>query len=89
LPHLTVRAQQWRQFSRIYIGSHVTPRVAAGLRNAPLQPQPQHTQRHVGLEAMHRPVRDLAHTQPTCEQAPGLLNALQLLITQRQIGRAQ
>jgi hypothetical protein len=89
LPHLTVRAHQWRPFSLISIGSHVAPRVAAGLRNDPLQHQPQHTQRYVSMEAMHRPVIDRAHTQPIFERAPGLLNALQLLVTQRQICRAQ
>jgi hypothetical protein len=44
---------------------------------------------HVGMDAMHRPVRVWAHTQPTFERAPGLLEALQWLVTQRQIGRAR
>jgi hypothetical protein len=44
---------------------------------------------HVGMDAMHRPVRAWPHTQLTFERAPGLLEALQLLVTQRQIGRAR
>lgn len=74
MPNLAARAQPLRQFSLISIGSNVVPRVAAGLLHDPLQPQPQHTQRHVGMVAMHRPVRDRAHTQPTFERASGLLN---------------
>jgi hypothetical protein len=88
VPHLTVRAHQWRQWSLLSIGSNVASRVAAGLLHDPRQPQPQHTQRHVGMEAMHRPVLDRAHTQPTVERAPGLLNAWQWLVTQRQLCRA-
>jgi len=43
----------------------------------------------VDMDAMHHPVRVWAHTQPTFERVPGLLEALQWLVTQRQIGRAR
>ena len=55
-------------------------------------PAPATTPAHampLGMDAMHRPVRDRVHTQPTFERAPGLLEALQLLVTQPQIGWAQ
>src|SRR2546430_17538016 len=41
------------------------------------------------MDAMDRPVKDRAHTQSALERAPCLLDALQLLVPQRHIDRAQ
>jgi hypothetical protein len=65
---------------------HVLPQVCSMPRSSH---NPSTRYHHVGMDVMHRPERDWAHTQPTFGRAPGLLEALQLLVTQRQIGRAQ
>ena len=65
---------------------HVLPQACSMPRS---RHNPSTRYHHVGMDAMHRLVRDRAHTQPTFERAPGLLEALQWLVTQRQIGWAQ
>jgi hypothetical protein len=89
LPHLPVRAQPWRQCSLVHIRSEVAPRVTPGLRHDPLASQRQHPQRHLGMKARPRPVRDRAQTQPTCACAPRLLDALPWLVAHGPIGRGQ
>src|SRR5262245_40090503 len=85
LPHLPVRAQQLRQFYLCQIGADVPPGIATGLLNDPFESQGQHTQSHMGVDAMHRPVIDRPYPQAALEGAPGLFDPLQLLVSQRQI----
>jgi hypothetical protein len=89
LPHLPVRAQPWRP---LYLGqsrAEVAPRVTPGLLHDPLESPRQHPQRHVGMKALPRPVRDRAQRQPTCAGAPRRLAALTWRVAQGPIGRGQ
>ena len=68
---------------------NVAPRVGTGVLGDALEEQRQHAERHMGMDTVHRPVIDGAQAQPALERAPRLLDALELLVTERQVLGAQ
>ena len=86
LPNLAVRAPQWRQFDLVQIRSDVAPGISAGLLNDAFSPEGQPTQRHMGVEAMDRPMIHRSSLQTAFERAPGLFDPVKLLVTQREVG---
>ncbi len=76
---------QLGQLDLLEVVADVAPGVAAGLLGHALDEQGQHGQEHMGLDALGGEVEHRAHPQPALELAPGLLDAHELLVAQRQV----
>ena len=78
-----------RHLHLIHVRPYVAPRIPTGVLDDAFSSQRQDAQRHVGVDAMGRPMKHRTHPPPTFERAPGLFHAVQVLVPQGQLGRGE
>jgi len=89
LPDGTVRAQQLREFDPLQIVFDVAPGIGAGLLGDALEEQRQDGERGVVVDAGWGPVIDGTELRAAPQGAPRDLDALQVLVAEREIGGTQ